>query len=152
MKRLNFLIVIVAILFVFQVSEFFTAPQSPADWFKSQIAMANVKSLVRDTYQAKGMDGVKDLADQSITMMGYGFTVFLYEVSDSSSKSTMAIVQLYQDPNEAQLAKGRIFYDKDKLRDAGPYFPQDAAITYYAYGEELRSSEIELRRMPLSRS
>jgi hypothetical protein len=145
-----------AILVAFQVTEFFTAPQSPADYIKSQLAMKQVEKMARQTFSRSGIAGVKSMATHPIQSMGYTFTVGVvtgsnFNTSDGDFDVIEAYVSLYVDPNEAELATGRIYYDKKVLDDFN-----DGSVAYYdppyqklvAASMPLRTSMLELQRTP----
>mgnify|MGYP006971712865 CR=1 FL=1 len=151
-KRLSVLILsLLTVLVAFQVAEFWTAPQSPADFIKSSIAMRRVQDQVREAFDKGGDAAVEMMANQPVTEMGYSFTVSLTYGEDGVYSWTDAFVSLYGDPNEAYMATGRTFYDKKVLAEWNtPYEPPHQTLV--SMTTALRTSNILLKRTAILRS
>lgn len=147
-KRMSVLILsLVTLLVAFQAAEFFTAPQSPADYIKSQIAMKRVENRVQQTFDQSGVDGVAMLTNYPINEMGYTFTVSLHFTNTNDYHATGAFVFLYSNPNDAEMATGRTFYDQEILADWNtPYEPPH--LTLVSASTPLRTSNINLQTVP----
>jgi len=142
------MIFLLTLLVAFQFADFFTAPQTFPDYVKSQIAMRRVESQVQQTFDQGGLAAVETLSSRPISEMGYSFTVSVTYGSSSNNTWIDAFVSLYSDPNEAYMAKGRIFYDKQILAEWNtPYEPPHQTLV--SVSTPLRTSNIVLQSLPV---
>ncbi len=136
---------VVAILVVFQVTDFFAAPLTTAGLIKSRIGAALVENEVAQAFQDGGIKAAQDACANPILKMGFYYACFVNKSWINDGKTGTEAVNLrvgtyLTEADAEEMTRGRIFYDAKFSSN-----PDNTGTVIISYSKPVRLATTKLQ-------